>query len=365
MTMAEQSGYEEIHTYAQLVDVLRRLCGFDDLFLLSQDLRSLVSIDGQREIVRNPALIDDLLACRTVAHDAGFYVPLPHNRFPLLVGRSATDPAGEVRPTWAGLLVSCQCSIFEQLETLRRPVSMSVEAQLQWDQLPVRAAQVGGYDIAGILEPAATVAGDMYDIAVTPAGHASAVAMDSMGHGVSATLAASLAMAAVRTARRDGASLAEQVCTADTVMLQEYGGSRFVTMVGVEFHEDRILVVNAGHEPLRRGTPDGGIETLDVPADPPLGLDGPTEYRTHTLAPLEEGESLCMLSDGAPESVDADRVQLGEQGVNRIISARLSASSLQSAHRIGRDVIDYCGSLNDDLTVVVATRDPRPAAAVA
>ncbi len=355
----------EAETYDRFIDGLRTNLGASaELYVIAHDLRSLRPLDpATGPPIDDEEILDALLGCVATETGGSTLAPLCSRRFPLLVARLSSDDYEAGRFTRSagrlgGMFADHQRALLDRIEQLRRPVKMSPAAQLQWDQLPLRAATATVYDIAGTLQPAATVAGDMYDFAVGPGGTACALVMDAMGHGVSATLSAALALAAIRTIRRDGGELADQVAAADEAIQLEYGGDRFVTMVAVELTDDGVHVVNAGHEPLRRGTSSTGVRSLSVPADPPLGLEGLTSYRVTTLDPLAPGEILGMLSDGSTEARDPDGAVFGAVAVDRALSRLVGdATSLQLANRFSRAIMEFVdGELLDDLTTVVVQR---------
>jgi len=358
--------------YHRVLSSLQSILGTSSLHVLSHDLGSLHELRGTDDDVTDTSspidddeLIDALLACRTHSLDGATFVPIPARRFPLLIARYESDPVPaptEARKI-AGQVFPHAQAMFDRIEELRRPESMSTAAQLQWSQLALRAERLAGCEIAAVLVPALDVAGDLFDFGVNPAGVLTAVAMDAMGHGVEATLSASLALAAMRTTRRQGGELSAQMEAADAAMLELYGGERFVTAVALEVGPDGVSVVNAGHEPVRRvsGRPRAGsrpeVVTLDLDADPPLGLEGRTEYRTQHIAGLEPGDGFCLLSDGAAESRSPTGEELGELATNAIIEEAWSEASLQAAHRISVAVGRHTrGPVLDDITTLVVQR---------
>jgi len=342
-------------TMPALVARCEELSGSNELFVLAHDLRSLHRLGGPDETIHNSELLATLLRCEPAIFAGDVYQVFPDHSFPLLVARNpTTGSSSPADAALAGVLLSHNRLLFEQIEKLRRPSNMSVAAQLQRDQLQIRAAQLGTFHIAATLEPTATVAGDMYDMALTPAGIATMLSMDAMGHGVHATLAASLALAAIRNTRRAGGSMVDQAEAADRALIDEYDGATFVTMVLVELSAHGVEVINAGHEPVRRGTATDGFTTLDLPADPPLGLDGPTNYRVNTLPPLVGAERLCLLSDGASGARNPVGEAFGDTGVNDILRRHADAPPLLAAHDTGQAVLSHCKKLKDDLTVMIA-----------
>ena len=348
----------EAITYGAFVDNLLSALEADELFIISHDLTSLHPLRGEPAAsLTDETLLDSLLGGTPALHGGVRFTPLMSRAFPLLVATGDTTFPPDAAAL-AGPIVDFHRDFFDSIETRRRPTAFAPAAQLQWSLLPVPTVRTSEWDVAGVLHPAASVAGDAYDLARTPAGLLTTLSMDAMGHGVGATLSTALALATMRTVRRAGGTLVEQVTAADDAMLTEYRGARFITMAALEFDDHGIRVVNAGHEPIRHLAADGAVTTLGLPADPPLGLDGHSTYRLHHLAPLLAGEGIVLLSDGAAGAQDPSGAALGDQAVNMAIQARRGVSSLQTADRIARSVMEYVvDELADDLSAVVVQRN--------
>lgn len=295
----------------------------------------------------------------TVEVEGSWWTPLPYGRFPLFVLRQDghEDPMEPwLRPLFGGV-VGRHLSVTESLEAPRRRTQMSVEAHLQWSQVHSRAERIGGYEVAGTLEPAYQVAGDIFDFAINPSGRLTIYSLDAMGHGQTATLSAVLALAAIRNARLMGADLVEQMSAADDALFREWGGDRFTTVVGVEVADEGIMVVNAGHEPLRMVTADGAT-SLGLQADPPAGVRNSNEYRLQELPPLQIGETLVMLSDGASDARNSENLAFGP---DRIVSSLQSFRDLRPlplVHQFVRELLAHSPDHADDITAVAVRKSP-------
>lgn len=343
----------------ELLSTLESWLNGATLYAVDHQFRLLVPLrDIESEVPLVDGLLDDVLALRSHLAGSTVWTPLPHRSFPLLVARS-TDGSSPDRASarLCASVFAAQRLLFDALEHRLRRQGMTAAANLQWDQLPTRAARIDGFAAAGALEPAHRVAGDLFDLAVNPAGALAALALDAMGHGTASALSGVLALSAIRNIRREGGSLVDQVAEANRLIGQHWGGDRFVTLVALEATATELQVVNAGHEPLRRVT-DHEVNTLSVPADPPLGATFDASYRLTKLEPLALGESLVLLSDGAHEARSPDGTEFGEQRVNELVGGSLSPTSLGAAHRVCQAVRGYVGGdLHDDLTVLVISRE--------
>jgi serine phosphatase RsbU (regulator of sigma subunit) len=191
-----------------------------------------------------------------------------------------------------------------------RPLSLS--AEIQQRLLPSsRSCEAGAFTLSAWLEPAADIAGDTFDYTLArDTLHLSIT--DAMGHGVGASLTATLCVSALRGARRRGASLDEQARAAAAAVAEHAdrsGTDDFVTgMIGrVDLQRGVLALINAGHVPpyLSRG---GVVTTLSPPVNLPFGIDPHLAYQAAELT-LLPGDRLVFVTDGMLER-SASRIDL-------------------------------------------------------
>ena len=233
---------------------------------------------------------------------------------------------------------------------------MAVAAELQWDLLPNRADELGDYQLAGVLEPAYEIAGDVFDYAMY-GDDVWAYSFDGMGHGLDATLTSVLVLSAVRNSRREGGSLVEQMQLANEILWDQHGGDRFVTGAACRLGPDgTVEVVNAGHEPLRL-VADGRVNRLDLLVDLPLGVQHSTTYRSQVATVLDAGDGVVMFSDG-PASQKANGVAYGDDHLDRVLEASWSDVPFETGHDVIDDVLGHLDGarVEDDITAVVVRR---------
>jgi serine phosphatase RsbU (regulator of sigma subunit) len=188
-------------------------------------------------------------------------------------------------------------------ETGQRTVPLSLAAEIQRRLLPAAfTCEADHFTLAGWLEPAGEVGGDTFDFSLDrDTLHISMT--DAMGHSVASALLATLAVGALRNARRGGRSLPEQARAASDALLDYAGDGGFVTgqLVRVDLLDQTADVLNAGHpSPFRlRG---GRAEEVEREA---------IQYLTHAVLDAVEGRlrddatSLCFDWHGGAQG---DRV---------------------------------------------------------
>ncbi|WP_420452885.1 PP2C family protein-serine/threonine phosphatase [Ilumatobacter sp.] len=371
---ADPTGSDDRHEFDAIVALVEARDAHEVVGLaramLPGDARLYVVDNGYRELVELPPdgsvgtvvelsaeLRGAMLSSVRVLHDGSWWVPLPDRGHSLFVVRLDGDEPGPVElARVAGSLLPSHLRRFDDLERARRRDVMSVAAEVQRDVLPARSDHLGDYDVAGILEPAYTVAGDVFDYVLSD-GSVWAYSLDGMGHGTEATISSILTMGAIRTARRSGADLAEQMRVADRVVHEQFGGDRFVTAAGCRLGPDAVEVVNAGHEPLRTiGVGRSGRLALD--SDMPLGVTGSSDYRVHVLDPLRPGEAVVMMSDGAVGARSADGAQFGADRLESSFVAHWSPRPFDVVNRVMEDVLEHVGAsdVGDDITAVMVMR---------
>jgi phosphoserine phosphatase RsbU/P len=164
------------------------------------------------------------------------------------------------------------------------------------------------------------------------------------------------ALAALRTARRDGQDLSAMADAADTALTEQFTDVRFVTGVFVDLNTvtGTVRYLNAGHPRpllLRRGK---AVRQLMGGRRLPLGLgrglgDAGEEH-------LEPGDRILLFTDGVVEAQDPDGVLFG---VDRLVdlAERGAAAGLpgpETLRRLTHTVLEHQhGAARDDATLVL------------
>jgi serine phosphatase RsbU (regulator of sigma subunit) len=229
-----------------------------------------------------------------------------------------------------------------------RPLSLSAEIQHRLLAGP-QTCEAGAFTLAGWLEPAAAIAGDTFDFSLARDElHLSVT--DAMGHGVGAALNATLCIGSLRNTRNEGASLLDQVTSANRALAAHASSSGledFVTgLVGrLDLRTGSFELVNAGHVApyLARGLEPTSI---DLPVDLPMGLFADAAYRCTTVS-LENEDRLVLVTDGMLERRAAGLDLVQEIRATRSLHPREAVRALAD-----RVLAVAGGELSDDATVV-------------
>ncbi|MFI1710659.1 SpoIIE family protein phosphatase [Streptomyces griseoruber] len=202
---------------------------------------------------------------------------------------------------------------------------------LQRSLLPQRLPEQSAVEVASRYLPAgarAGVGGDWFDVIPLSGARVALVVGDVVGHGIHA----SATMGRLRTAVRTLADIdlppdellthlddlvARLATEAEDAENGETAGDVGATCLYAVYDpvSRRCALARAGHPPPALVRPDGGVELLDLPAGPPLGLGGlPFESVEFDLP---EGSVLALYTDGLLDS-RTRRADTSDDGVSRL-----------------------------------------------
>ncbi|GAA5703450.1 phosphatase [Streptomyces avermitilis] len=314
--------------------------GGRDVSILLQDYGQLmlVPLPGRRLLVGEPEPIGDSPAGLAFLHATTAEVPQADGirmYLPLLDGSdqvgvmsltldSIDDDDRRLLRRLAGLVADMlvtKHSYTDQFFLARRREPMSVAAEIQWSLLPPLAMSVPQVAVAGILEPAYSVAGDSFDYALNE--DILHVAMvDAMGHGLDAATMATVAVGAYRHARRADIGLPEIYTFMDRAIAEQFGPDHFVTaqMMRLNTATGHLQWVNAGHPAPLLIRNHKVVRQLGGPTTLPVGFGG--EEPQISEQTLHRGDRVLCFTDGLIEEHEAGEEQFGEEQlihwVNRI-----------------------------------------------
>ena len=256
----------------------------------------------------------------------------------------------------AQLLRTLNGSSYER-DRRRRP--MTVAAELQWALLPGQAYADEALSVAGMLEPAYSIAGDAYDWAREDDTFCLAV-LDGTGRGVPAALASTLALSALRNARLAGASLADQAALTDQALYAHYGGQFYTSALLFEFdvREGVARVIDAGSPMLLRQRA-GRVDLIELEAQLPLGMLEESLYVEQT-ADVAPGDRLLVVSDGVHTAVGADGLTFGSERIEQLLRDSRLLSAAETSRHIIRELASLHGEDGPEDDAVVVCLDWRP-----
>lgn len=272
--------------------------------------------------------------------------------FLLARDRPADDLAGFAGQ--AALALELASGYTDALHAVRRRKDTKPAAEIQQNLLPPRLARVNGADLAGGVLPGYDVGGDFFDYAGNADGLWLVIA-DATGKGGSAAAVSSLAVGALRAARRAGAGLQEAARLADEAILG-LDMQRFLTAVlGVwDPAEHRLRWINCGHPTPLLARAGGSVEELDGERTYPLGVRLPERRFPVLSAAVEPGDRLLLYSDGVTERRAKEGDRIGEAGLRTILSELGPRSAAMTVRGLLDAVLAASSApLHDDATLLV------------
>lgn len=248
----------------------------------------------------------------------------------------------------------------DAVHATRRRMRPHAAAEVQQNLLPPRLARVTGATLAGGVLPGYEVGGDFFDYADNPDGLWLTLA-DAVGKGNEAAALASLAVGALRSARRSSGRLEDATRAMHDAVRSASEGSPFITAVAAVWDTRTGVLrwITAGHPRPLVIAPDGAVTSLIAGVTRPLGVDGHgSEPRAAEIA-LAPGSRLVLYSDGIVEQpVGGSGRVFGTEGM---LAAMRGAEKLTPAgivRRVQDGVIAAsAGRLRDDATLLVVARD--------
>ncbi|MET9448207.1 PP2C family protein-serine/threonine phosphatase [Streptomyces cinerochromogenes] len=182
----------------------------------------------------------------------------------------------------------------------RRTTAVSLAAEIQHQLLPsASCCEAAQFTLACGLVPTDDIGGDTYDYALDE-GTLHLSITDAMGHDTASALLATLAVNAVRGARRARHGVLDQAYAAHKA-LTEHAPRGMVTgqLLCASLETGACDVINAGHPwPLRLRA--ARLQEVTVKINLPFGVPVPVTYEVQRLQ-LEPGDRLVLLTDGMTE----------------------------------------------------------------
>jgi hypothetical protein len=241
---------------------------------------------------------------------------------------------------------------------VRRRRPMSLAGEIAWNLLPPLTFGTDRLVIACVLAPAYEIGGDSFDYAVDATTARFAV-FDAMGHGLDAGWLATVAIAAYRNARREGADLPGLVEAVDAALAGAFTAGKFVTAILAELDLEtgRLRWHNAGHPApllLRGGRV---VKSLNTQAGLPLALIGSLGGTVSVAEEwLEPGDRLLLYTDGVVEARSADGQFFGVRRLADLVAQQDAAGqpAPETMRRLMHAILSHqAGKLRDDATTML------------
>jgi serine phosphatase RsbU (regulator of sigma subunit) len=235
---------------------------------------------------------------------------------------------------------------------------LTMAAELQWELLPGHSLGDERFLIAGQLEPAYAVFGDHFDWALT-GDRLTVTVLNGNGDGLEAALLTTVAVNAMRNARRSGANIVEQAELASDALYARYGGAAHAAtlLLEIDLVSGRVEAVDAG-SPRAMIARDREIHTVTLEQQLPLGMFGETRYETQRFA-LEPADRLLVVSDGVHAATSGGRPPYGESALLTALRRTRLQPATEAVGTVMRGLREYYGGTDPEDDAVTVCLDWR------
>jgi len=235
---------------------------------------------------------------------------------------------------------------------------LELAQRVQQGLLPARPPDLAGYEIFDHYESARHVGGDFFAYVPLADDRLAVVLADVSGKGVAAALLMAALSADVRYCLASERDLGRAVARINETFLRGGWDDRFATLVVAVLDPARHVatICNAGHLPVFRCGPKGGVEAVAADLGGlPLGMAPPGDYRSCEV-PLEPGATLLLCTDGISEALDHEQRCYGFERMEDVL--REPAGPAELGRRLLADVRRHAAGQvqSDDICVVCVGR---------
>ncbi len=241
----------------------------------------------------------------------------------------------------------------DRYRRVRRRERLTMAAELQWDLLPGRSLRSEQFQLAGALVPAYAMFGDHYDWSVTGE-KLTLTVLNGSGDGIEAALLSTVAVNAMRNARRSGANIVEQAELASDAVYSRYGGKEHVAtlLLEIDLAGGAVEAVDAG-SPRAMIAQNGDIRTVELDQQLPLGMFADSRYETQRFR-LAPADRLLVVSDGVHAAAPPGRPAYGQSGLPAAIRRTRLQPPTEAVGTVVRALREYHAGtdLEDDAVIV-------------
>jgi phosphoserine phosphatase RsbU/P len=283
-----------------------------------------------------------------------------------VTGVRSRDEVGQFAETFNQMVAELKGSVDAQIrETAAREAlesELRIARQIQTSLLPTQRPPLprgARLSLDAHSAPAKIMAGDFYDFWLVEDDVLAVVMADVSGKGVPAAMFMAVAHTVLRNVTSPGVSPAKVLTAANRVLAAENDEGMFVTVFYGHYHvhTGEMVFANGGHNPPLVLRSHGGIETLEGPTGPILGIAPEADYDQRRVT-LEPSDVLVLYTDGATEATDTHGAMLGERGLREILAGVLAGTVEEICAEVLRRVDQYRSSPDqDDVTVLALRRE--------
>ncbi len=239
---------------------------------------------------------------------------------------------------------------------------MQLANQVQRGFLPLEPPQLDAYEFFDYYRPAKFVGGDYFDYISLPDESIAIILGDVSGKGISASLLMAKLSSEARYSLVLEKSRSAAMARLNRVFSENHWGDRFITLVMVilETRTGVVRIFNAGHLYPIVAKSDGTVERVGEGFNSfPLGISLEAEF-PEFVYPLQQGDSMILMSDGMTDAMNSDQETYGESRVLSVLRNPTGDNAVTLGKRLVDDLKKFSGACQqtDDQCLVVFRRTP-------
>jgi serine phosphatase RsbU (regulator of sigma subunit) len=228
---------------------------------------------------------------------------------------------------------------------------------IQQKLFPVAPLPSAAFDISGASYPAEATGGDYFDYIPMRDGALGVVIGDVSGHGFGPALLMAELRAYLRALLLTRADVGEVVGLLNRTLADDAPEGHFATLLlaRLEPATRSVVYASAGHTPGYILSPSGAVKSVLQSTGMPLAVLPDGDFPAISIAPLEPGELLLLLTDGMVEAHGQDDMLFGMDRILDVVRAHQSRASRAIVDTLYDAVRAFCGirAQLDDMTAIV------------
>lgn len=256
----------------------------------------------------------------------------------------------------AGYILMLYFVTFEGRRYFRVHSEMRLAGDIHRALVPEISRRIGKFDFYGASVPSGAVGGDLLDVLDHGQGAFSYVA-DVSGHGVPAGVLMAMVKSAARMRLADQSRTGTFLDDLNAVLHPLGRPDTFVTFAYLCSNGDSAMEFSlAGHPPILHFRASPGEVIEHSVSNLPLGIFPEHQFESSSLS-VASGDLLVILTDGLPETFDAQQRELGMEALKRMIQ-EVRARPLKEIFDHVRAKTLAFGKQLDDQTLLLVRRLP-------
>lgn len=236
-------------------------------------------------------------------------------------------------------------------------IEFEIAQRIQRNLLPSATLVLPGFEVGGVVCPAAATGGDYFDYVPMPNGAVCVVVGDMSGHGTGPALLIASTRAYLRAFAQTQSDLGKLLMQTDLTLSLDTAGEQFVTaiLVRLDLRKRSLVYASAGHPAGYILDVSGHVRIRLPSTGPPLGIASNESFAEAPVIPLRAGELVLLLSDGVTEASAPCGTPFGEMRAVNTVRDHRHDSPVQIAMNLFHAVRAFAqeAPLLDDITAVV------------